>query len=149
MPPKPQGLLAFCSRISRTRGPKQPLRDAQETRNRWHRERRKLGQPKNRGSAADIRINSCALIILKPLLIPEKEENDYHRCAKQSAAQTGKDHWVMAGVRIVEAPREIKSFPYFMAWHSRLTNEPAHKWFRGQLRSAVRTSEQFEAQTAG
>jgi DNA-binding transcriptional LysR family regulator len=46
---------------------------------------------------------------------------------------------VMAGVRVVEAPREIKSFPYFMAWHPRLTNEPAHKWFREQLRSAVRT----------
>ena len=44
-----------------------------------------------------------------------------------------------AGARIVEAPREIKSFPYFMAWHSRLTNEPAHVWFREQLRSAVRT----------
>jgi hypothetical protein len=35
----------------------------------------------------------------------------------------------MAGVRVVQAPREIKSFPYFMAWHPRLTNEPAHKWF--------------------
>jgi DNA-binding transcriptional LysR family regulator len=46
---------------------------------------------------------------------------------------------VMAGVRAVEAPREIKSFPYFMAWHPRLTNEPAHKWFHEQLRSAVRT----------
>jgi DNA-binding transcriptional LysR family regulator len=45
----------------------------------------------------------------------------------------------MAGVRVVEAPREIKSFPYFMAWHPRLTNEPAHQWFREQLRSAVRT----------
>ena len=45
----------------------------------------------------------------------------------------------MAGVHVVEAPREIKSFPYFMAWHPRLTNEPAHKWFREQLRSAVRT----------
>jgi DNA-binding transcriptional LysR family regulator len=44
----------------------------------------------------------------------------------------------MAGVRIMEAPREIKSFPYFMAWHPRLTNEPAHKWFRGQLGLAVR-----------
>ena len=29
---------------------------------------------------------------------------------------------VMAGVRVVEAPRELKSFPYFMAWHPRLTN---------------------------
>lgn len=46
---------------------------------------------------------------------------------------------VMAGVRVVEAPREIKSFPYFVAWHPRLTNEPAHEWFREQLRSAVRT----------
>ncbi|WP_263366947.1 LysR substrate-binding domain-containing protein [Edaphobacter bradus] len=45
----------------------------------------------------------------------------------------------MAGVRVVEAPPEIKSFPYFMAWHPRLTNEPAHKWFREQLRLAVRT----------
>jgi len=44
----------------------------------------------------------------------------------------------IAGVRVVEAPHEIKSFPYFMAWHPRLTNEPAHKWFREQLRSAVR-----------
>jgi DNA-binding transcriptional LysR family regulator len=44
----------------------------------------------------------------------------------------------MAGVRVVEAPREIKSFPYFMAWHPRLTNEPAHRWFHEQLRSAVR-----------
>ena len=45
----------------------------------------------------------------------------------------------MADVRVAEVPREIKSFPYFMAWHPRLTNEPAHKWFRGQQRSAVRT----------
>ncbi len=44
----------------------------------------------------------------------------------------------VAGVRVVEAPREIKSFPYFMAWHPRLTNEPAHRWFREQLGSAVR-----------
>ena len=53
------------------------------------------------------------------------------RLAKMTAA--------IAGVLVVEAPREIKSFPYFMAWHPRLTNEPAHKWFREQLRSAVRT----------
>ena len=45
----------------------------------------------------------------------------------------------VAGVRFVEAPREIRTFPYFMSWHPRLTNEPAHKWFRAQLRSAVRT----------
>ena len=46
----------------------------------------------------------------------------------------------MAGVRVVEAPREIKSFPYFMAWHPRLTSEPAHKWFRELMRSAVQTT---------
>jgi len=45
----------------------------------------------------------------------------------------------MAGVRIVEPPREIKAFPYFMAWHPRLSTEPAHKWFREQLRMAART----------
>ena len=44
----------------------------------------------------------------------------------------------IAGVRIVEPPREIKAFPYFMAWHRRLTNEPAHAWFREQLRMAAR-----------
>jgi DNA-binding transcriptional LysR family regulator len=46
---------------------------------------------------------------------------------------------VMSGARVVEAPREIRRFPYFMAWHPRLTEEPAHKWFREQLRSAVRS----------
>ena len=45
----------------------------------------------------------------------------------------------MAGVRVVEPPREIKAFPYFMAWHPRLTTEPAHAWFREQLRAAART----------
>lgn len=37
-------------------------------------------------------------------------------------------------------PGEIQSFPYFMSWYPRLTNEPAHKWFREQVRSAVRTA---------
>jgi len=46
---------------------------------------------------------------------------------------------VMAGVRVVEAPREIESFSFFTAWHPRLNKEPAHKWFHEQLRSAVRT----------
>jgi DNA-binding transcriptional LysR family regulator len=45
----------------------------------------------------------------------------------------------MAGVRVVEPPREIKAFPYFMAWHPRLTAEPACAWFRQQLRMAART----------
>jgi DNA-binding transcriptional LysR family regulator len=42
------------------------------------------------------------------------------------------------GVRAVEPPRELKAFPYFMAWHPRLTKEPAHLWFREQIRRAVR-----------
>jgi DNA-binding transcriptional LysR family regulator len=43
------------------------------------------------------------------------------------------------GVRIVEAPREIKPFPYFMTWHSRLNEDPAHSWFREQVRVAAHT----------
>jgi DNA-binding transcriptional LysR family regulator len=45
----------------------------------------------------------------------------------------------MTGLRVVEPPREIKAFPYFMAWHPRLTTEPAHAWFREQLRIAAQT----------
>jgi DNA-binding transcriptional LysR family regulator len=56
-----------------------------------------------------------------------------------AAVSASDSYTIMAGVRVVEAPREIKSFPYFMAWHPRLTHEPAHEWFREQLRSAVRT----------
>jgi DNA-binding transcriptional LysR family regulator len=44
-----------------------------------------------------------------------------------------------ADVRVVEPPREIKGFSYFMAWHPRLTAEPAHAWFREQLWTAART----------
>jgi DNA-binding transcriptional LysR family regulator len=43
----------------------------------------------------------------------------------------------LAGLRVVEPPREIKDFPYFMTWHSRLAKEPAHQWFREQLRMAA------------
>ena len=32
-----------------------------------------------------------------------------------------------------------KAFPYFMAWHSRLSTEPAHTWFRDQLRIVARS----------
>ena len=44
----------------------------------------------------------------------------------------------MAGLRIVEPPREIKAFPYFMAWHPRLAQEPGQAWFREQLRMVAR-----------
>src|SRR5262252_10214102 len=43
------------------------------------------------------------------------------------------------GVRLVEPPREIKPFPYFMTWHPRLNDEPAHTWFHEQVRAAART----------
>ena len=46
----------------------------------------------------------------------------------------------IARIRVVEPPREIKTFPYFMAWHPRLTTEPAHAWFREQLRMPARTT---------
>jgi DNA-binding transcriptional LysR family regulator len=44
----------------------------------------------------------------------------------------------LAGLRIAEPPRAIKAFPYFMAWHLRLTNEPAQAWLREQIRVAAR-----------
>jgi DNA-binding transcriptional LysR family regulator len=45
----------------------------------------------------------------------------------------------LAGLRMVEPPRAIKAFPYFMAWHSRLGTEPAHTWFRDQVRIVARS----------
>jgi DNA-binding transcriptional LysR family regulator len=46
----------------------------------------------------------------------------------------------VAGVRMIEAPREIAPFPYFMTWHSRVANEAAHVWFRQLLRAAAQTN---------
>jgi DNA-binding transcriptional LysR family regulator len=43
----------------------------------------------------------------------------------------------VAGVRTIEAPREIEAFPYFMSWHARVAREPAHVWFRQLLRAAA------------
>jgi DNA-binding transcriptional LysR family regulator len=45
----------------------------------------------------------------------------------------------IAGLRVVERPRELKPFPYFMSWHPRLTNEAAHVWLREQVRAAARS----------
>jgi DNA-binding transcriptional LysR family regulator len=50
----------------------------------------------------------------------------------------GKIAAAIADVRVVEPPRQIKRFSYFMVWHPRLTAEPAHAWFREQLRLAAR-----------
>jgi DNA-binding transcriptional LysR family regulator len=45
----------------------------------------------------------------------------------------------LPGIRLVDPPAVIKAFPYFMAWHPRVASEPAHTWFREQLRMAART----------
>jgi DNA-binding transcriptional LysR family regulator len=45
----------------------------------------------------------------------------------------------MAGLQMIEAPRELKPFPYFMSWHPRLTNEAAHAWLREQIRATARS----------
>jgi hypothetical protein len=42
-------------------------------------------------------------------------------------------------LRTIDPPRELKAFPYFMRWHPRLTNEPAHLWLRDQVRIAARS----------
>jgi DNA-binding transcriptional LysR family regulator len=49
----------------------------------------------------------------------------------------------VAGVRMIEAPREIAAFPYFMTWHSRAANEAAHVWFRQLVRAAARNNRAF------
>jgi len=46
----------------------------------------------------------------------------------------------IAGVRRFEAPREIESYPYFMAWHARVANDPAHVWFRRALSARAKDS---------
>ena len=46
-----------------------------------------------------------------------------------------------AGVRVVKAPRELAGFNYEMAWHTRLTSDPAHEWFRDQVRAVARKLE--------
>jgi hypothetical protein len=36
------------------------------------------------------------------------------------------------------APLEIRGFNYDMMWHQRLDDDPAHSWFREQVRSLGR-----------
>jgi DNA-binding transcriptional LysR family regulator len=50
----------------------------------------------------------------------------------------------IAGLRVMEPPREIEAFPYFMAWHSRLNTEPAHAWLRDQVRAVARSLSTFK-----
>jgi DNA-binding transcriptional LysR family regulator len=43
-----------------------------------------------------------------------------------------------AGVRLVQPPYEVTGFKYEMTWHARLTADPAHQWFRDQVRAVVK-----------
>ena len=43
-----------------------------------------------------------------------------------------------AAIRVVKAPREIVGFKYEMTWHTRLTDDPAHVWFRDQIRAVAK-----------
>jgi len=47
----------------------------------------------------------------------------------------------LPGLRRIAPPKEIRGFPYVMAWHPRLTGDPAHAWFRQEVREAVRIAE--------
>jgi DNA-binding transcriptional LysR family regulator len=49
----------------------------------------------------------------------------------------------ITSLRMVEPPRELKPFPYFMSWHPRLTNESAQAWLRDQVRAAARSLSTF------
>lgn len=46
-----------------------------------------------------------------------------------------------AAVRVVKAPRELTGFKYEMSWHTRLTADPAHEWFRDQIRAVAKELE--------
>jgi len=39
-----------------------------------------------------------------------------------------------AAVRLIGPPHEVTEFKYEMIWHRRLTDDPAHRWFRDQIR---------------
>jgi DNA-binding transcriptional LysR family regulator len=43
------------------------------------------------------------------------------------------------GVRFMGAPREIPGFNYDLMWHPRLNDDPAHGWFRDQVRKLRRS----------
>jgi DNA-binding transcriptional LysR family regulator len=44
-------------------------------------------------------------------------------------------------VRVVKAPRELVGFKYVMIWHARMTADPAHEWFRNQVRAVAKELE--------
>jgi DNA-binding transcriptional LysR family regulator len=42
------------------------------------------------------------------------------------------------GIRMIPTPVELKGLMYEMSWHPRLTTDPAHQWFRDQVRVVAR-----------
>ncbi len=44
----------------------------------------------------------------------------------------------VSSVRTLRAPTELQGFRYQMAWHPRLTTDPAHQWFRDQLEAVAK-----------
>ncbi len=44
----------------------------------------------------------------------------------------------IASVRTLRGPTELQGFRYQMGWHPRLTGDPAHQWFRGQLEAIAK-----------
>jgi DNA-binding transcriptional LysR family regulator len=44
----------------------------------------------------------------------------------------------IAAVRVIKAPPELAGFKYEMTWHARLAADPAHAWFRDQIRAVAR-----------
>jgi DNA-binding transcriptional LysR family regulator len=41
-------------------------------------------------------------------------------------------------VRTLRGPTELQGFRYQMGWHTRLTADPAHQWFRDQLEAVAK-----------
>ena len=44
----------------------------------------------------------------------------------------------IAPVRTLRGPTELQGFRYQMAWHPRLSADPAHRWFRDQLEAVAK-----------
>ena len=38
---------------------------------------------------------------------------------------------------VFPAPLQVKSLPYFMTWHSRVTHDKSHQWLRERVRHAI------------
>jgi DNA-binding transcriptional LysR family regulator len=69
-----------------------------------------------------------------PAVAAVAESNMILTAPKRLAARLAKG----IGVRMIPAPVELKGFKYEMSWHPRLTADPAHEWFRDQVRAVAR-----------